>query len=246
MGTTDSSSYTAVCLMSGIAISAALRILAADPIEAWLGPLYFTIDHWESGVFDRFVLVTFLGLVGLGVLWLSSRLDFVDQRDDLFPVFIIAVAIFAVCCWLLFMLFSWTQHTSYGDGARPAQWGNDTFFQHIGRAIAGLIGLVLLLPFWLFWVLYPIVILGAFLGGVLCVPRAFVFAVTRHSLRDTWEKGRRRGQFDSHEVTAGLGQSSKSSAQGRATLKESLSLLEEARAELGRLKTESDQLSKSI
>lgn len=246
MSTTDISFYTALCLCAGIVVSVALRVTASDQIEAWFGPLFFSLDHWEPGISSRITLVTFLGAIGLGTMWLSSRLDFVDPKDDFFPLLIICICVFAVICWTMFWLFGWAQRTSYGEGLDPSHWRDQTLLQSLVSMIAGLIGLVLFLPFWLLWVLYPIVLLGAFLGAVFCLPRALIFAVTRHSLRDAWEKGKRSGLFDSDEIRSGLGKASKSSSEARAAFKDSRNLLDETRAELKRLMEEFEQLSKNV
>ena len=78
------------------------------------------------------------------------------------------------------------------------------------------------------------------------MPRALIFAVTRHSLRDAWAKGKRSGQFDSKEIVSGLGRPSQSWAEGRAALKDSLGLLDEARTKLGELNKEFRALSRNL
>lgn len=240
--------FTLIIFWVGIAIAAVVQVAINDPTTPFLGIFYTTINNWESvkqGDLNRLMLITAIGWAGLATMWVSSRLDFVDKDDDVFTGVVKKCVKLTVVVWALALLIAWVS-AWVGEPPTDRRIGFSDFPMLLFFFLTRILGLVVIIPFVAAWLVFPVVCLGWVIGGVLSVARALTFLVTRHKLRGTYERGKRRATFNAKEVVANLGGKSTSQAQGRALLKDAASLLAETKATAARLNQELNGLSQKV
>lgn len=244
--------YTISVFWLGFAAAVILRFGFHDQTEPLLGIFYTQFLGWEDILdqnFGRFVVITCFGVAGLGIMWLSSRLDFVDPEPDLFRPLAVKSVKAIVFVWLFaaFIAFGYYQTVASIDDPWATTGSHWTEIP-IGlfMAIYSLSLLILMWPFSFVWWVFPVLCLGWSAGGVLSSVRAVTFLMTRHKLRDTYERGQRQARFNAHEVSQYLGGKSTSQAHSRALLKDAVGLLDESKSRAAELNTELDGLSQKV
>ena len=193
-----------------------------------LGALHVDIALHLSAI-QQFGLMACLGAA---LLWVSSRLDFVDKADDHFKVYLGGAGLYAVLSGIVFA----------ADQMRISIEANPTLigvFANIPLSVVAFPGLMIEYSF-------GFVCTSIFLAGLLSIPRGVIYLTSSHGLTGAWQKGKRAGMFDPDAVERGLGQKASSNAQARTWLKKAVDLKNEVEAEARRKQAEADRLAREI
>lgn len=245
--------FTALVLLVGLFVAVITRLFFLDPAMPIIGVFHTTFWSWdnEGQISDRdfgpLGLMTAIGLAGLAIMWVSSRLDFVDRDDDMFTSIAVKGTKLTAVVWALAFFMS------LGSISRitvsPDQGLVEMLVALLEAAVymaVDLVALAVMVPFSLLWMVFPVLCLAWAIGGALSAGRALIFLVTRHRLRGAYERGQRRATFNASEVEQNLGSGSTSQAEARAFLKDAVSLLATARKRAEKLNEELDGLSQKV
>lgn len=240
--------YTISVFWLGLAAAVILRFGFHDQTVSLFGIFYTGMTEWDS-IEDRdfsiLGFISLLGLAGLGTMWLSSRLDFLEPEPDLFHLIAMRCVKLVILMWAFAFLI----------GLGPTMMSDPDFGKTFSLSdlpialfniVLGLVMLVVVGPFSVLWMIFPVICLGWVLGGALSLVRAVIFVFTRHNLRDTYERGQRRATFNAKAVGQHLGGKSTSQAHSRALLKDSVSLLDATKTKAATLNQELDGLSQKV
>lgn len=241
----------------GILIAAICRGIFPEETEPLLGLFYTTDAGFPSDTSERFGVLfvpTLFGLAGLHIMWISSRLDFIEPEDDEFRLVVKLAFIVTILAWVLPVDPRWViEVLGPWPSSSPANGLGDlllTLFLGILKLILGLIlgviGFGGFLLFAILWFAFPPLCLAATIGGGLSSVRAITLLLTRHKLRGTYERGEAKAEFNAREVEEYLGGTSVSHAHGRALLKDAVGLLKETKAKAAELNEELDGLSQKV
>ena len=166
---------------------------------------------------DVVVWASLIGSAGLLVMWVSSRLDFIDKEDDKFNFVLFPLGIYAGLAWVGFLLESWF--------IGCAQVANHDFFAAIGVMLLVIPTAIL----GLFTGSYVFVCVTIFIAGLICLSRAVVFLKTSHRMRGVWGDWLRAGRFNPRNIINSFGQPSESPVHARALRKDLATLLHDVK-----------------
>ena len=201
------SGFTPIVFLVGLGVSAALAYsMPYGPIIYFIyGMFYDSHDHISGGM----LLSPTIGLFGLFILWKSSQIDAVEETSN--PFEIIAAVSLAFLAAILMMLLTINLTFEFVTDHSADR-------SIIGALFAFLLGVVVFVlsaPFFVGFYLYPIVCVGLAIGGLLCVPRLFLYHTTSHPLRQAWEKGKDGTHISSADVESALGIAAKNYPQAQ-------------------------------
>lgn len=211
------------------------RVICGSNFECLVGSFAFPVAILFSGDGGAAPLFTCLAFIGFGalVMFASVQLDFFRIEDA-------------------------------AELREPIEWAA----KKLGLLTLGIVGLTLVpgvsdlgqpASGILMILLLPLVLVGllavpffsfgsiAFLfGGVLCLPRAFVFWRTQSRLRKTYEAGVQGSEFDARSVVQGLDEQSTSDAHARALRKDIEATNADIEPRLKKLREENERLTAAI
>jgi len=184
--------------------------------------------------FDTVVASTILAIVGLLILFLSSRLDFVDKRDD--PAknggILSFLGFFFVVSWICFLGIE---------------------LERSGQRSGGLLEVLFTIPMVILSI--PALFVGSiyvfgctslFLAGLITVPRSVRAYSRRHQLTQAWSQGIRSSQIDPSAVISSFGDRTNTGAEGRKLRKDADRLQREVQGHVDRLRTVRDKLRAEV
>ena len=188
--------------------------------------------------FQTVLAATALAALGLGLLYLSTRLDFVDPDDD--PIknpFVASIlgllALFFGVSWICFIGIEL-----------------DRFGQTSGSFIAYTLGVftmfVLSLPAIFVTHMYVFCCTSLMLAGVITIPRSVRAFARRHQLTQAWTRGITAQRFDPASVIASFGDRTTSGADGRKLRKDADRLREQVEMHVVGLRSVRDRLKSEV
>ena len=188
--------------------------------------------------FQTVLASTGFAAIGLGLLFLSSRLDFVDRDDD--PIknpFVGSIlgllAVFFAISWLCFL------------GIELERYGQSTHNSFI-LIFAMIPMLILSFPALFVSSMYVFCCTSLWLAGIVTVPRSVHAYVRRHQLTQAWTRGKRAQRFDSAAVIASFGDRTTSGAEGRKLRKDADRLRDQVEMHVVGLRSVRDRLKSNV
>jgi hypothetical protein len=184
--------------------------------------------------FHTIMAATILAAVGLLFLFLSSRLDFVDHRDDparngLIPA---CLGLFFGISWICFLATAYILSVGNNPGLLE---------------ILFMIPMVVLaLPILFVNFLYIFGCTSLFLAGLITLPRTVYAYSRRHQLTQAWSQGIRSSQIDPSAVISSFGDRTNTGAEGRKLRKDADRLQREVQGHVDRLRTVRDKLRAEV
>ena len=204
----------------------------------WIGIRNIYPDRWEGKGqatylpdAQNFAIATVMAILGVGLLYLSSRLDFVDKEDD--PFVPIATGIGTVLGFSLpfVILVHWMGFLLY-DGV-----------DGLGEFLLTIPFIVIMIPGFFINFAYISICLGVFLGGVIGTPRLVYVLTKTHRLRSVWEQGKDQTTFNAPEVINALGVSSETGAVARKWRRDAKELLHEVKVKVQDVRGEEEKVT---
>ena len=198
--------------------------------------LVFTLDPDVLYLpFHTVVSATILAFVGLVILFLSSRLDFVDKHDDpakndrlrAFLIF------FFVVSWICFLGI---------EGVRAGDASDNSFLQLLGMTPM----VILSLPSMIVSQVYVFVCTSLLLAGLITIPRSIHAFSRRHQLTKAWSQGIRSSGFDPSTVISSFGERTSTGAEGRKLRKDADRLRQQVQVHVDRLRVVRDKLKAEV
>ena len=185
--------------------------------------------------FHTVVAATILAVLGLVLLFLSSRLDFVDQRDDpaknewirTFLGFFFGVS------WACFLVVEFVRA---GDRS-----GNELL-----KILAAIPMVFASVPSIFVSNLYVFGCTSLFLAGLITVPRSVRAFSRRHQLTKAWSQGIRSSGFDPSAVISSFGERTSTGAEGRKLRKDADRLRQQVQVHVDRLRVVRDKLKAEV
>ena len=226
MTSKDSSDYTYNCLSAGVAVNIALLIIANGPYTSILASLFGIVKWYPAGIVDNklsslpvssIIGSTILGGIGVSILWVSSRLDFIDEEPDKLKKVVKNLKWIFLASWVLLVAHLWMESMQ-----GPAK-SFLTILILIPLSIIAIPGVVPQIG-------YVFMCTSLFWAGMLCLPRAITFLKTSHKMRDVWNEGKNDGRFNPFKMRGSFGEPSSSAAHARAMRKDLKEILRDAQA----------------
>lgn len=244
------SNFTLIAFVLGFVINLAL-LVSFPPYRAllyvfgieYIGPV--RADHPSHGIilylltFSTIIGSTVLAGVGALLLYLSSRLDFVDSSHDPLKGDGLAAKAVDVCTGyyilsaiILTMLEILRRNFDEADdNANP--------FLMIPLALA-------LLPNILVSPTYVFVSTSLFVGGLTTIPRSLRAYARQHRLSIAWGSGLVADRVDPEAVIGAIGDRTETGAEARKLHKDARQLLADVEAKVGELRRLRDELKRDV
>ena len=185
----------------------------------------FILDRPEEMGRDFGTVVVFvlLGLAGAGVQCLSAGIESKNsstatEHSVLFLAALLAFMLVPTGIVVLFYSYFDANAISAGSSLRPSFW------ELLWATIFGFLGMVMIIPAVICWIIVFPLALGLAAGGVFCLPRLLYYYSVRHPLLQAWEGGKQGGVISPQDISKGLGNPARNKVEA-----------EKLKADLGRL-----------
>lgn len=219
--------FTLVCFGIGMVIGVTGAITYGSFLTPFL-QLYlgiFGLERANESVqsFPTMLAMVFLGLAGAGIQHFSAKIE--EGAAEVVQSVVWSTGGLLAFTLVPSLLIAVLAGIAEGFNPNPGSTGLSSIPSLLLVMVAGLLGLVMMIPALICWfVVFPLAA-GLAVGGLLCLPRLLYYHSIRHPLRQAWESGKQNGVISPQDVSRGIGNPAQNVTEARK-LKSDLERLE--------------------